>query len=571
MGILETRIREVNSATIIRRRFGGLAVFCCYSVHRNGRIWIVWNPRTTTVYPLSIHPQFIHCRILHHGSHSAFHCTFVYAFNDPSARLALWDALVSLSASVQEWVVLGDFNVIRDISERISSSLPNLDDILVFNSCILNCGLTDLQSSGCEFSWTNKQDGIDRVWCKLDREMVNGAWLSKYSSSSAQFLPAGVSDHSPVLVKIMAADAHPRRFSFLNCWVTMPGYHPLVQAKWAIPVSGSSFYKLFARLKNVRYGLTGFHKSSTSGLQGRLSTAKAALDASSMALMGQHSCPTLFQKHKDDLNHYLKLKKAELSMLSQKAKADGIINNDNNTNVFYARIKERHHSQVIGEIIDHQGVLRTGSDQVIEGFISYYQHLLGNSVEVHALDKSVIAADACVSLSEWPSLIKAVSDEEIKAALFSIDPQSSPGADGFSSGFFISSWELVGLDLCRAVREFFRTSHLPKQVNTTLLTLVPKKKVVQSVQDFRPIACCSVLYKIISKVLANRLQPLLPLLVGQEQAAFIKGRNIFDNILLSQHLVKNYTRKFLTPRCLIKVDIRKDFDTLQWSFITDML
>ncbi|KAK9713361.1 hypothetical protein RND81_06G022500 [Saponaria officinalis] len=472
---------------------------------RNGRIWIVWNPRTTSVSPLSVHPQFIHCRVHHHGSNSVFHSTFVYAFNDPTARLALWDGLTSLSSTVQEWVVLGDFNVIRDTTELISSSLPNLDDILVFNACILSCVLTDLQSSGCEFSWTNNQDGADRVWSKLDRAMVNGAWLSKFSLSSSLFLPVGVSDHSPVLVAIMAAAARPRRFSFLNCWITMLGYHALIQDKWAILVSGSSFYKLLARLKNVRYGLYDFHISSTSGFQHRLSLAKDALEVSSNALKGQYTCPILLQQHRDVLSSYLKLKKADISMLSQKAKADGIINNDSNTQVFYARIKERHQSQVIGEIVDHHGVQKIGYTQVIDGFLCFYQHLLGNSVEVQALDMSVITADPCVSCPDWPSLTKTPCDDEIKTTLLSIDPQSSPGADGFSSGFFISSWDLIGPDLCRAVKEFFRTSHLPKQVNTTLLTLVPKKKVVQSVQDFRPIACCTVIYKVISKVLANRI------------------------------------------------------------------
>ncbi|KAK9740129.1 hypothetical protein RND81_03G013800 [Saponaria officinalis] len=184
-----------------------------------------------------------------------FHCTIVYASNDPTTRLALWDDLLSFSSNVREWLVFGDFNVIRDVSERISSAPSNLDDILAFNSCLLQCGLMDLPSSGCEYTWTNKQDGADRVWSKLDRAMVNGSWQTNFSSTSVIFLPAGVSDHSPTWVTILADIFRPRRFSFLNCWIFMPGYHDLIQDSWAIPVTGSAIYKLLARLKNVRIGL----------------------------------------------------------------------------------------------------------------------------------------------------------------------------------------------------------------------------------------------------------------------------------------------------------------------------
>ncbi|XP_074291041.1 uncharacterized protein LOC141617794 [Silene latifolia] len=91
------------------------------------------------------------------------------------------------------------------------------------------------------------------------------------------------------------------------------------------------------------------------------------------------------------------------------------------------------------------------------------------------------------------------------------------------------------------------------------------------VMDYRPISCCTIFYKTISKILTNRLQHVLPTIIDEEQAAFIKGRNIFENIILSQLLVKGYSRKNISPRCLIKLDIRKAFDTLQWKFIANML
>ncbi|KAK9668761.1 hypothetical protein RND81_13G084700 [Saponaria officinalis] len=298
LGILEIRIRRKKASKIIRANFRCLSVFYNYDVHTNGRIWIVWNTRTVSVLPLFIHAQFIHCKLTHHDTNISCFSTFVYGSNDPTVRLGLWDALCSLVPSVQDWVVLGDFNVIRDVSERVSSVLPNLDDILAFNSCILSCGLVDLRGTGCEYTWTNNQDGSDRVWSKLDRALVNGGWLDHFPSSNVNFLTSGISDHSPSLVTIFPNQPCLQRFSFLNCWIDIPGYHSLIQEAWDIPIAGSAMYKLLSKLKNTREALCSFHRHNTSGFLTRLARAKATLDDSFLALQSSPMCSSLLLTHK---------------------------------------------------------------------------------------------------------------------------------------------------------------------------------------------------------------------------------------------------------------------------------
>ncbi|XP_074319512.1 uncharacterized protein LOC141656500 [Silene latifolia] len=112
---------------------------------------------------------------------------------------------------------------------------------------------------------------------------------------------------------------------------------------------------------------------------------------------------------------------------------------------------------------------------------------------------------------------------------------------------------------------------MSKQPSTTLLALIPKKAVVATMMDYRPIACCTVFYKTVSKILCVHLKPFLSQIVGKEQGAFVQGRNIFENIMLTLSLVKGYGQKGVSPRCLIKVDIKKAFDSLQWEFIDKML
>ncbi|XP_019237844.1 PREDICTED: uncharacterized protein LOC109217990 [Nicotiana attenuata] len=107
-------------------------------------------------------------------------------------------------------------------------------------------------------------------------------------------------------------------------------------------------------------------------------------------------------------------------------------------------------------------------------------------------------------------------------------------------------------------------------MNYTTVTLVPKVNSPTSVKEFRPIACCSTIYKLTAKILTAKLKTVVDYIVGPAQLAFIKGRNILDNVIIAHELVKGYTQKGVSPRCLIKVDI-KAYDSVEWPFLKMIL
>lgn len=164
-------------------------------------------------------------------------------------------------------------------------------------------------------------------------------------------------------------------------------------------------------------------------------------------------------------------------------------------------------------------------------------------------------------------MIKVVSDEEIKSSMFDIDDNRALGHDGFSSRFFKAAWKVVGPEVCKAVREVLWTGKMPKCVNVTRIVLVPKVECPWIVTDYPPIACCNTFYKCISKVIVNRIRNCLGLIVDINQSASIPGRSILDNILLVQELMVNYNRKGGAPKCVLKIDIQKDYDTVNWNFL----
>lgn len=85
-------------------------------------------------------------------------------------------------------------------------------------------------------------------------------------------------------------------------------------------------------------------------------------------------------------------------------------------------------------------------------------------------------------------------------------------------------------------------------------------------KDYIQISCCNVLYKVISKILANRLKTILPKFIAPNQSVFVKDRLLMENVLLASELVKNYHKSTISPRCAIKIDISKAFDSVHWPF-----
>ncbi|KAL0453924.1 UNVERIFIED_CONTAM: hypothetical protein Slati_1370500 [Sesamum latifolium] len=116
----------------------------------------------------------------------------------------------------------------------------------------------------------------------------------------------------------------------------------------------------------------------------------------------------------------------------------------------------------------------------------------------------------------------------------------------------------------RAVMEFFINGHLLKQINAALLVLIPKVQAPSSVFYVRPISCCNVLYKAITKI----IREVLDSLISPTQNAFVPGRKIGDNILIAQELFAGYNQQSLPKRCALKVDLRKAHNTVEWNFST---
>ncbi|GJS42106.1 hypothetical protein Tco_0567149 [Tanacetum coccineum] len=211
----------------------------------------------------------------------------------------------------------------------------------------------------------------------------------------------------------------------------------------------------------------------------------------------------------------------------------------------------------------------TGS-KVPKVFVSHYEQFLGSSIECHELNVDGLFSNQVSDMAS-NNMIRAITDEEIRASMFDIGDDRALGPDGYTFVFFKKGWNIVGQDVCNVVLDFFSNGQLLKEVNHNFLALIPKVSTPIIVNDYHPISCCNVIYKCISKILTNRIIEGIKELVSENQSAFVPGRRISDNILITQELMHNYHRNRGPPRCAFKVDIQKAYDTVDWCFLENIL
>jgi hypothetical protein len=129
------------------------------------------------------------------------------------------------------------------------------------------------------------------------------------------------------------------------------------------------------------------------------------------------------------------------------------------------------------------------------------------------------------------------SHEEIHNVVFSLNKDGAPGPNGFGAIFFQTYWSIVKEDVCVAVLEFFTNGWILPNFNSNTIVLIPKHENADTVGQYRPIALANFKFKIITKILADRLSAIMPSIVYEEQRGFIKGRNIRDCICTTSEAI----------------------------------
>ena len=200
--------------------------------------------------------------------------------------------------------------------------------------------------------------------------------------------------------------------------------------------------------------------------------------------------------------------------------------------------------------------------------VEYYKQLFTSS-NPHDIEEVVQFTKRVVTEDMNSSLIINFSKEEGEIALKQMAPLKAPGPDGMPPIFFQHYWESIGNDVGKAVVSCLNSTSIETGLNHTFLTLIPKVKSLEFVIEFRPIALCNILYKLVSKVLANKLKKVLPHIISKSQNAFQSDKAISDNILVAFETLHHMKRKKSGKMgyMALKLDMSKVYDRLEWVFL----
>ncbi|XP_028550871.1 uncharacterized protein LOC114579679 [Dendrobium catenatum] len=254
---------------------------------------------------------------------------------------------------------------------------------------------------------------------------------------------------------------------------------------------------------------------------------------------------------------------------SSRAKTKWLRDGDSNTKFFNAYATGRRSSNWINQIKGSNGKITSDPSEVEDIFVSFF--------------KNKWREKDCY-LSGWPKpfnvlnvfdkgvLLKEFKKEELDEVVKHLEAGISPGIDGISYSFIKTFWSIISKDVWKAILSFFELGTMCPNWKENLITLIPKTGNLMLPSSFRPISPCLSVYKLIAKMLLNRMLFIIPKLVSEEQAAFIKGRSSSEHILLAQEVCNKFRfSKAKKGLMAIKIDMEQAYDSMSWSTLTQVL
>ncbi|GKU94254.1 hypothetical protein SLEP1_g7776 [Rubroshorea leprosula] len=539
-----------------------------------GGIWFLWNDSCFSVDILSKGPQVIHAlvKVISHPWFTDFtwFLSAIYARPQFDIRCLLWDNLREFSQTINgPWLAIGDFNDITAQSEKFGGNPVPSHRIRAYTDCMSFCNLMDLGFNGPKFTWVNKRSANQLIRERLDRAWGNPSWRVKFPEATVFHLPRLSSDHCPILLSLQPSipTIGDKPFRIEKFWLDHESFKDLVASEWThsnLSISEcSTQFKSSVRLWS-RANFDNIHKKKKEILARLVGTQKA------LQFKNSHF---LLNLEKELTQEYQLLLKYEEDLWFLKSRTQWILDGDRNTKFFHvSTIKRRSYNRIMG-LKDLHGNWSYDPEGIHNIVLSYFKDLYTSSLD-HSFHDSFkdIVRGPIIDYSEWEFLIAPPSDAEIWLAVKSMKSWKAPGPDGLHVGFFQKFWDLIKSKLCAEVRLAFSNGVMPDTWSQSLIALIPKIPNSEMVSQFRPIGLCNVVYKIVTKLIVLRLKNKIGNLISPFQASFISGRSGMDNVLILREMVHSFSkRKGRVGDMIVKLDLDKAYDRLEWGFIREAL
>lgn len=530
-----------------------------------GGIWLFWNPNLISIQIINSESQLIHCFLSQESK--SLHATFAYVQPHAHKKEEFWQQAVQLSQNIRgPWILMGDFNDIAYETERSPQNRGPMPRSVRFREHVHSCALMDMEASGCKYTWIQRRNGSVILRERLDRVLTNIDFRLLFSEAKSINLPCIHGDHHPILldtesVPLPKKDNKPKRF--VAAWLLHNDFPNIFRDAWA---AGSTTEEAIRHVQSACYdwNLLVF---------GNIFKRKRRLVA---RISGIQSSPNyglssfLQAKERELLTEFQSILQQEELLWFQKSRKEWIASGDRNTSYYHRSALIRRNRNKIGSLRIN-GEWSSDPEELKSHVRSYYDELF-RSRPTSQGSTQTSNCQCTIDDHVHDMLLAPATELEVKNALFQMKGLKSPGPDGISAIFFQKNWDTVCSSLVTFVNSALDTATFNVSLARAYITLIPKGSDSETIQSFRPISLLNVTYKLLSKVLVNRIRPLLEKLIGPHQSSFLPGRSTSDNIILTQEAIHSMRNsKCKKGSMILKIDLHKAFDCVSWDFLREVL
>ncbi|CAL1398314.1 unnamed protein product [Linum trigynum] len=466
------------------------------------------------------------------------------------------------------WVCMGDFNQILSGEEKRGGNPIDETNALEFREALEFCGLLDCGYEGYPFTWENSRENENYIEERLDRCVANWDWKLNYPNHKVSHLDWCGSDHCPILLTTAGKEEEEIRwgwyFKVEPLWLQDPECAEIIK-KTCEANAGAGLSDI---LNICKADLLKWSRQKSGDIRRKIERVEGLLSSFKYK---PKTRIVLEQRRALEAERAELIYQEEL-FWKQRSRMDWLKGGDKNSKFFHTKASARRKRNTIRMLQDDGGRIYKGQKEVMSCLSDYYQTLFKKG-SVPDSDKVIQALEQKITPGMNEQLLRPFKPDEVKLALDQMAPNKAPGSDGFSAGFYQKNWNAIGPKVTETVLNFLNSGIMPPEFNHTLIALIPKVKSPSTAKEFRPISLCRVIYKIISKVLANRLKVILNDIISEEQSAFVPRRCITDNVIIAFEcfqFMKN-RKKAKDGYFAAKLDMAKAYDRVEWSFLEKVM